>query len=84
MWTDDVLSRKPLRHAVNLTGMVPGDWFWFCDRCGYQHAPVNVVIAAKCPCPNCNGVGLTQCTVREIDMPANNPNWPDEWLPVTR
>lgn len=58
---------EPLKHPVNLSGMRVGDFFFFCDDCGYQHK-TNYVISGRCPeCRPTHATNMLQCTVEESD-----------------
>jgi hypothetical protein len=57
-------EREPLTHPVNLSGMKVGDFFFFCDECGYQHK-TNYMIAGRCHCGT--AALMLNCTVTRED-----------------
>lgn len=61
-WRED----QPLKHPMNLSGMTVGDFFYFCDDCGYQHK-TNFVINGRCPECRPERANMLQCTVTESD-----------------
>lgn len=62
----DWRSKQPLKHPVNLSGMRVGDFFYFCDECGYQHK-TNFVISGRCPECKPSSANMIECTVTEHD-----------------
>lgn len=65
MWKAN--ENESLKHPVNLSGMTVGDFFYFCDECGYQHK-ANFVISGRCPeCRPTHTPNMLQCTVTEED-----------------
>lgn len=56
---------QPLKHKPDLMGMVVGDFFYFCDECGYQHKK-NYVISGRCHCGAKEK--MFQCTVTKEDL----------------
>lgn len=46
---DFARDRQPLKHPVNLSGLTVGDFFYFCDKCGYQHKTGFTISGRECP-----------------------------------
>lgn len=59
-------DQEPLTHKPDLTGMVVGDFFYFCDFCGHQR-PKGAVSSGR-ECPACGRGQMFVCRVTALDI----------------